>query len=239
MTNKDVIDIISDVIESLKTTSKIISITDNHNGTYTFIVDNLFELKANSWITITASGTFNNLNEKIISINSVNKSFVINKTTGATITTFGTVQPNKPFFDFGSWLEVSNDLTFKGQSIKFKHQMFPFCFLRTGFTEEVDINTRLNTVQNLELFFVTDTQLDSSSDWKKTNIFEPILRPFINDFITALDKNKYIHSLESNYEKKEYFDLSLMDNNNNTVNQFINAIKIKINFRYITNTINC
>jgi hypothetical protein len=235
-TNKHIIDIISDIVATLRDVLTITSIVDNANNTYTFTVSDLKDLSAGDYVKIINTTGFNEDNQLIDSINSVNKTFTITKTSGTAIPTIkGTATLNKPYFDFGYWLEQANTLTLKGQSTTYRNQKYPLIFLQLEISETKNISEELNSINNMTIYFIKDTREDKSSSWRLDNVFKTVLIPLYEEFLLALCKSNFTtlnrsSKVEHNYIEKHLLGIS--DGNQNKVNQWIDAIEIQISFNY-------
>ena len=125
------IDILEEIIETLRDTSSIIAITDNSDNTYTIQVASLENLENGDYVDIENTPNFNNTSTGYVisSINSVNRTFVINRTSGLAISTFGTYTARKPYFYYEKFNPLANELSLKDKNLSFKTQKYPLIFL--------------------------------------------------------------------------------------------------------------
>jgi len=220
-----IIDLIENVVESVRDTGIIDSIVDNGNGTYNVLTTEIVE--TGQWLTISNTPNFNN-QYKVQSVGI--GYFVISETAGKIISTFGTFAANKPYYEPAKFKELATYLTTKNYSKIQREQKFPLILLRLNLGDE-NANQLTNqcTISGLTIFIIGATQITSSSRFRHENEM-PILRQVEKKFMFELMKNKRVHSDVTTYGREELFNVSPAN-----VNILTNAVMITLsNFKYDT-----
>jgi hypothetical protein len=179
-----IIEIIGTLVDRMRETAAITNIVDNTDGTYTITADPK-TLANGDYVTITGTVGFNNPTDQtdvnsagyMIS-NVTSTTFDITKTSGTAIPgTFGTWKANEPYFEYGRWIEVDQELAQKEGSTKYRSQLFDLVYLQIPITETRD-RTNVNSKQlevSLKMYFFTETEDDENTKWRNDNKKQQLL----------------------------------------------------------------
>lgn len=177
----NIIDIIKEVVASMRETGSILSFTDNTNNTYTVVVDDIQSLENDDVFTI-ESGTFAG---DYITSGVAGNSFNIEFASGESTET-STWLAKAPYYRYGDALEIISVLSEKGNEKKGKYEKYPLIILvldikrRQGESSSYPYSVPLNIV-------ICDyTEREYHAADRKENVFDPILEPLYDLFVEKL-----------------------------------------------------
>ena len=233
--NIHIIDIISEVVDSLRDAAVITGITDNLDNTYTITTSDTGELANDDYINITDTLGYNFDTWKVSNLvtdTSFDISNQVQETGIAIPLTFGVWKSNKPYFHFEKFQGEANFLTLLNKDPDYRFQKFPLIFLLLDITEE---RTKTNINTNLTLYFITKTDATKQASWRHTNTFKATLIPLMNNFLAALADS--IHSVPQPRRRYEYtytekYYLGSISPDQNSLNQAVDAIEIVLPYTY-------
>lgn len=214
---------------------------------YTITVPDSLSVVSGDWINITDSADFNSDNLEITNVN--NNIFTIKRLDNPEITDLGTWQANKPYLMINKLLKASQELTLKGNSIIYKNQKFPLIHIVLNILENRNADQRnISIINNVTILFVTNSKHNASTEWRRENIFETILIPLYESFLSELKRNKYIskapklipHDYIEDYDfGSDVTDNKRYGNNTNVYNEITEAIIVRFNQIKIYNISPC
>ena len=217
---RHIIDIISDVADNIRSTTDIINyvhpvITANDASNFAI----------NDYILV--SDTPNVENVKILGI--TGNDITIDKTLNIPTS----IQSNKPYFYFRKWLSMANELLQKGNAIGYNLQKYPSILLLLDIEEKREAQRENFFIgDDIKIFLLNNTLPNKNEDWRKENIFEPILIPLYDLFINSLRDNDNIKPYipENGHIEHKYIEryfLGTADKNQNKVNDYVEAIELR------------
>jgi len=222
-------DILQNIITNLRPSGSILSIVEV-TGTYTFTVDNLDTLLVDGMFinisdtvgfeTVTDGGTIDPKTTTSIQVSNVNyylKTFDIQSTESIAIPiSLGTYTAQAPYFAYTeTGVEYATEIAFKEQrNILGESKSFPALYMPSK-VNETDLSYTEFEVNNLELFFITYTDLDSDT---KTRYNDDM--PYLFDFYTKFKKElnklpKIKHNTSFTHEKETFQEISTNETNTN------------------------
>jgi len=102
------------------------------------------------------------------------------------VTLVSTVE-NPLYFMFGFWPEIANDLKSMGKSDALKGARYPFLMLSAGWSEDKDTDPGIFTeLNNLNLYLVTRSSKELSTDQRETQYYQAILEPIYQNVIKEM-----------------------------------------------------
>ena len=216
--------IIGDVVNSCKDTGSI-TIEETASGVYLCTVQKFYLFLNNHYITISDTNNFNGT----FIINNVdydNFSFEITTTAGLATET-GTYTADFPYYTFEKWTGFSNILQDLTSTIESQIKRFPRCFLRLDITENW-ISKSMYEINNLDIFFVINTEQTKKAEWRYTNKMM-YLETFIEIFLDKLRENKYIRNLNfiGHTKTRRYYNFT-QQTEQNKINSTIDAIELNL-----------
>jgi len=232
----------------IKSQGNIISFTDNLDGTYTVLCDDVDGLVNGDWITIDSvseefdkndnfKGDYGNPGFKISSLNTVALTYKIEQVTGYATTT-GTWKKNKVYFDFGTIKEL-NERILDRQSSSFSNQVFPLIYLPMDITEEKGGYTKISTLNNLTVFIIGISDPKKRSPWRLTNVFKPVLNPIYESLINGIAECGLFeenNTEEIEHSKTDRYSWSQDAQTSSLVGEHIDGIEIEFNNLNIKNS---
>ena len=232
-------DIFSNLIDALRNKATIMSITDNTDNTYTIQLNSLnntkidlLELKEGDFVGIENTPNFN-AEYEIISI--TDKSITIAKESGAVISNLGIVNGLKPFFSIAKTKEEANKILHLGNNKDKSKMIFPRFVLILDLSENVNLSNGYSTA-NAKIWIVERTLPNEISEWRIDTILKEKLYPLFQIFIGEIRKGKYF--LSSEISKTDRIFLGSGSTNQNTLNQYVEALELDIkNIRYFVKQI--
>lgn len=140
-------------------------------------------------------------------------------------------------FDFGNYIELANKLNKKNRN----NQKYPLFALILDVAENESDNLSIYKSDNFKFIIAYNTEHDYTSQQRRDNIFKPILQPLYRKFINALKESTYFN-ISSDYIDNTKYDryfLGTSDNNQNRLNDYVDAIEIEIRNLEIYKQGNC
>jgi len=229
---KHLIDILSEVVDSLRINDTITAFVENFGNVYVIDTLKVSELTINDYISITLPNNTIIDNIVITAIDLVNSNFTIKLNTSIVLT--GAIwKLNKPYYDFEKYLAESNDLALKDKSINFKFQKYPLIFLLLDIQEsrEPDL-ANYTEYQDVKIIFAVQTDKTKDAKWRHVNTM-PKLRKLYSDFMNKLFKNQYVSKAINQkaipHTYSELFYLGSADQNQNKFKDYVDVVEITIN----------
>ena len=199
--------IVNEIVEGIRPTSGIFSITDNLNGYYTITVVKLDNLLVNNqFVSISGTAGFDTDSTEVFNINYTLKTFDIQLPTGQAISTLGIFTAKAPFFDFtDTILEYSNNLTLEQQkSFRKDIEMFPAIYMQTGFQENDKENDTDFEVNELRLLFINFTEIDNNTEGRYQDDI-PYLMNLYTKFKREMRRHTKLNSVQGFAHEKNTF----------------------------------
>lgn len=219
----NVIDIIGTLIDKIRKTGTITSIT--HSGTvYTILTSNTEDLEVGDWVEI--SGTDYKITDITTDVN-----FKVTSTSAITGTTW---KAKAPYYFYGTAIQISNTL----DKIKDDQNKYPAVVLMETMPATVnnDVNSNIERTVSLDMFFVDKANY---SDWTSedyyTNVIE-LIQEYIDDFIEECSISTLV-SLPDTHKETPHskWNLVRLDTGKNVFNAQLSGIQLEIElgFYYI------
>ena len=230
--NINIIDIISSVVSRMRENSNITLITDNHDGTYTVTLDSIGIMRDGWVITIENTPNFNG--EHVAkSVNTTNKTFKIEKTTGSTISTYGTITSTNPLFLAEKWIGAKNEILDLAYNYVQASKMYPACLLLLDI--ESSFESGFVLYPQITLYFFIETNHVKNNEWRNVNTMSE-LRELYKTFMMKFRQSVNMES-EFTHEVTEIFYMSYENKNQNKLGAQLDAIEIKFNNLKLFNVI--
>jgi len=200
------------------------SVTDNSNGTYTFLCNDT------KWLTVGYSLTIG-LNTYIVKSFECNESITVS---GSTIPLQLTFDLYTPFFKHGTITKVASELSMK-QSFKDK---LPLIFLheiteeRIHFDqlESVDVDT------DVRLYFLTDCDYRNWTQLQGDTQGVQPMRNLCNEFIKALVRSQSVAEMTGIGTIKNYNIFGNYNDNGvvkNIFNEYLSGVQLKVSIPFL------
>lgn len=239
----NIYDLIGNVVNDMRTSVKIMQVTDNADGTFDIRLSSLssfycsvLNIVANSYVNLSGTGK-DTLNYKVDSISGL--TITISEVAGFDFTGYTDAVGAKPYYSFEKWLGESNKLSIGALSQKFVNQKFPRVFLLLNTEHTVNGNPVYEGFDSLSIFIIEKTLPDKSAQWRLDNIFKPILFKLTNIFKNSLEsRREFLEPDGFSYSQEDLFFLGTEDKNQNKLNEYVEAVKIDINNLTIYNSEN-
>jgi hypothetical protein len=230
--NIPIIEIFSQIVDTMRLRGTIVSSLDNNNNTYDIAINDATGLVVGDYITIVTTAPVTYANIEITAI--TNNTLTIKLAKGLTLN--GTWTANAPYFEYEKIVEGANLLVSKDKSINYKFQKYPLIFLTLDIQETREAGkANYSEVSNLNIMLMTATDKLKDAKWRNTNTFGLILRPLYEKFMTAIKQSLYIN-LQPNklieHTYTEHFFMSNSDNTQNFFKDYIDAIEINISLKF-------
>lgn len=136
---------------------------------------------------------------------------------------------NEPvYFLFANWVETCNELIRKGQSDNQYRERYPLILLHNSYSENSHKYGR--EVDEAKIYIIGESELDYSTDQRRTLIYAEILEPIFDRFISVLNKGSKFHKDENGeipYTKTDLYKLFVGDKQNRLPDH-LDAIEISL-----------
>ena len=220
--NYPIENIIGDVVEACKDMGSI-SIVETATGIYTCTIPEYELLLDNHYVTI--SGT-TNFNGSFLISNLTDTTFTINTTAGFE-TEIGTYTAEFPYYTFEKWTGLTNILQDLTQNITTQPKRFPRLFLQLDISERY-IKSYLYEANNINLFFVINSEQNKKSDWRLENTMEYLMK-FYRLFYQNLKSSKYTHLyFEIEHTRIKHYYNFTQKTDQNVINSLVDVIEMNI-----------
>lgn len=224
--SNNIIDIVDEVVASMREGGNILSFSDNGDGTYTVTVDDIESLEDNDVFTV-VSGAF--AGDYII-FGVAGDTLKINFPSG-TATETSTWLAKAPYYLYGDALEIISVLAEKKNEQKGKYEKYPLIILvldikrRHGESSSYPYSTEMNVV-------ICDyTEREYHAVDRKDNVFDPILEPLYELFIEKLLAHNLILSKQKEiahdrFDRYRWGTKEAFGSGKSILNDYLDAIEI-------------
>ncbi|MBE9489012.1 MAG: hypothetical protein IMY67_01840 [Bacteroidetes bacterium] len=222
-------EIVEEVIDSIRPTSDILNIVDNLNGSYTFFVLAIGDIMVNNKpISITGTAGFDSTKTIISNIDRNANSFTIKAKKGISIPlTFGIYKSLIPFSRADDSLGYAEFIAKQHLKKKSDAEDFPSVFFLTGSTE-IDHDDDIHSdIDNISVYFLNRTIIDSDTPTRNKNempyllnIYTKYKKAFRNH--PKIKLNSKFSKIKETYSKLEQ-------------NEPLNTIKSTVDITYSAN----
>ena len=227
--NNDIIDVIGDIVDSIRPTG---TFTGSFDGTYT---------------TCTSPNSFN-INEFVIINNTDLRIYAADSTsfkvkgdyTGET-----TWKSAAPYYSYGHILEIANILAKKDNSTQeLSFKKYPIVILILDVKRRPNQKLQTTDYEDVNIIIANKTKPTYVASERKSNNFDPILHPIYEKLIIGLSRNKLLNNSESipfinHVATDRYFwGTELNNNSKNIFNDFLDAVDIR-GLKIKVQNINC
>ncbi len=216
--NLDIIDVIGDVVDSMRLSGSYTASFDGTNSTVT--ADNSFQpmetviINSTDYLIISATST----------------EFVIK----GDVTSENTYQAAAPYFSFGHILEIANELTKKDNSTGLlKFQKYPIILLPLDVVSQFNQLRGTFDYENVRILIANRTQPQYTATQRRANNFIPTLWPLYETFIEKLSRAVGTENGSNipfiSHKKTDRFFWGTELNSNSTkniVNDFLDCVEI-------------
>ncbi len=196
----------------------------------------VFDLEVGDYIDIVNTSNFSG-EHKIVSVDSVAKTFTIKITEAPVVIDLGTYTKQAPYYSYEKWLPEANRINYQQTGKRFPHIFFRLNVQYTQNTQNIYEN-----YDSVSLFFLHGTDVAQLAKWRVENVFEPVLYPLSNAFLTKFQKRSEITQPENfGYTFNDLFFLGTEDVNQNKLHQVVDARELQINNFILRNrdNVNC
>jgi hypothetical protein len=230
----NIYDYIESIVDDMQTAVKILSITDNTDGTFDIELSSLnslfcsvLNIVADSYVNLAGTGK-DTLNYKVNSVSGT--TIVISEATGFDFTGYTDASGAKPYYSFEKWRGEANKLNVQALSAKFVNQKFPRVFLLLNAQPRINGNTIYESFDSLSIYIMEKTLPNKNAQWRLDNIFKPTLFKLVNIFKHQLEcSREFIENEDFAYAQEDLFFMGTEDQNQNKLNQYVEAVRIDIN----------
>ena len=182
-------DIIKDTVESLRAFGSILSIVDNA-GVYTIqSSDSVEKIKVKRVINLLNTPEYTD-DYIVTEVNYNLNTFTFVATAGKQILDLGTWLNQYPYFNFGTWRELSKRLTDKNNTYVTQLSKLPTIYLIKSYLSK-KINEVTNEVTNLKIYIIDRSDLNKYTQDKIENLMIELFE-IKEEFIEALGMNSNI-----------------------------------------------
>lgn len=145
-------------------------------------------------------------------------------------------------YQFGYWPEIAANLKNVGRDQTLSAARYPFVMVSAGYIENKDPDNRnaLST-SDLDVYIVDRSSKGLTTLQRETQIYDAILYPLYEELFERLEKSPYILTNFGHIEHtcQNLYYLQSMGENQNQLNDFVDAIEIKIKDFKINKTYQC
>lgn len=223
---KDLIYILeNDILPNMRNSGAVSSV--NALGDYYVLtVDNTYDIAVNDILQV-KDVSDNDIEVKVTSL--VENTSITVKSTVAPVS--GEWNALKPYFRYEKWLAETNRIQNMTDKIIKQHKRFPLMFLLLDINEEWDRDEQIDvSYKNAKFFLIekTDNQAGEYAEERRNETFIPVLYPLHDSFIEQLKANENIYVQNDRLPRTKYdrYFLGTEDNNQNKLNQYVEAIEL-------------
>jgi hypothetical protein len=145
-------------------------------------------------------------------------------------------------YQFGYWPEIASNLKDLGRDQTLAAARYPFIMVSAGYVENKDIDN-LNAISesDLSVYIVDRCPKGLSTLERETQIYDAILYPLKDELFERLKNSPYILTDFGRIEHtcQNMYYLQNMEKNQNQLDDFVDAIEIKIKDFKINKTYVC
>lgn len=140
-------------------------------------------------------------------------------------------------FDFGNYIEIANKLSLKNRN----NQKYPLFALILDVEENESENLTVYKSFNFRMVIAYHTVKNYTSKQRRDNIFKPILQPLYRKLINAFIDSTSFNIANGYIEHTKYdrYFLGTSAENQNRLNDYVDAIEIEIRNLEINKQTNC
>lgn len=223
---KHILDILDEIVDSIRDTSTINNIVDNHNDTYTITTNDIKELTINTYVLFKNTANFTKSFYLITTV--LGNTFTISETSGLTITTLGTWKALAPYFLFEKWVGAANEVSINHFVTNYTKQNYPLVLALLDITEDREqMGGSVYSEFQINFFIINKTEIDSTAKYRLENNFKTILIPIYEKLMTAL-KESYYTIIENNLLPHSYTERYYQPNQ---LNDIVDAIELNMNLK--------
>lgn len=209
------VDIISDVVDSMRETNTIASSIEVESGMYELVSSNYLQAKEQIQID----------NNKYKVLSSDSTKFTIQSDTGLDFSGL-TWKASAPYYEHGHPLEITNTLTAKDKG-KFSYTKYPLIALLQDFEESNDDSTDFYATTAPTIVIVNSTKKELNASERYDYNFRNVLYPLYSMLLTAIHKNGSFNIRSSKLISHTKIDSPYYgsnENEGNKMNDYLDAI---------------
>lgn len=220
---------VGELVDLMRDRLQLLSFTDMTGNRYSIQAKDLKSIAAGDYITIENTSNFNG-EYRIISINSTEKSFLIEAPSGFATET-GTAKAKKPYYIYGHPKEIAGIFTVSEMVPNLKNQRYPVICLFMDFEEDMFPAENQWCEANLWIAIVNRTDKSYTTAQRYQHNFKPVLYPIYLKFLETIQQNQlrtlYLKPKRIEHKKKDCPFYSTEGKEQNVLNDFVDAIELK------------
>lgn len=141
------------------------------------------------------------------------------------------------YFDFGNYIELANKLSKKNR-VSLKYPLFA---LILDVSENEVENSQIYKSYSFNMIIAYHTEKNYSSLERRDNIFKPILQPLYKKLMYAIKTSRYFNITNNfiDHTKYDRYFLGTESNNQNRLNDYVDAIEIEFRNLELYKQSNC
>lgn len=223
---KHILDILDEIVESIRDANTITNIVDNSNNTYTVYTSDVKGLTINSYVKFANTTSFTKDFYLITDVSTNN--FTISETSGLTINLFGSWTALTPYFLFEKWDGAANEVSLNHFISNYSKQNYPLILVLLDISENREqLGGSIYSELSLNIFIINKTEVDVTAKYRLENNFKTVLIPIYEKLINAL-KNSYYTIIDNNLLQHNYTERYYQPNQ---LNDFVDAIELNLNLK--------
>ena len=144
-----------------------------------------------------------------------------------------------PTWEFGDWVEISNDIVQGAYSEK-TTSPYPMIIMHSNYSEQRSQSMGVDSEFTTTFYLVAESQQGYSTQDRIDNVFEPVLFPLHDEFLTALYKSPLLSfdmeqcprgALSMERTTQNLYFLTNEGTDQNKINDVVDALSIELTIK--------